>query len=179
MPRQYAKPLRAMLTALSMLAAVSGAAVAGPLEDAVAAHGKGDYATALRLLRPLADAGSDDAQYNLGVMYFAGNGVPPNREEAAKWDGLAAKQGHANAQYNLGVMCERGDGVPQNYGEALKWYRLAADQNNASAQHNLGVLYENGQGVAQSYAEAAKWYRLAADQSDANARNNLGSMYLK
>ena len=33
-----------------------------------------DYATAMRLLRPLAEAGLADAQYNLGIMYQA---APP------------------------------------------------------------------------------------------------------
>ena len=39
-----------------------------PLDDAVAAHERGDYATALRLYRRLADQGKPSAQYNLGVM---------------------------------------------------------------------------------------------------------------
>ena len=34
---------------------LSGPVLAGPLEDANAAYGKEDYATALRLFRPLAD----------------------------------------------------------------------------------------------------------------------------
>ena len=43
--------------------------LAGPLEDANAAYGKEDYATALRLFRPLADQGDADAQFMLGGMY--------------------------------------------------------------------------------------------------------------
>ena len=35
---------------------------------------RGDYATALRLWRPLADQGDASAQYNLGVMYAKGRG---------------------------------------------------------------------------------------------------------
>jgi hypothetical protein len=42
----------------------------------VAAFGKDDYATALRLLRPLAEQGDADAQYNLGLMFADGRGVP-------------------------------------------------------------------------------------------------------
>ena len=91
----YAKLLRAMLTAPIMLVAVSEAAVAGPLEDAFAAQEKGDFATALQLIRPLAEHGSADAQYNLGIMYFTGQGVPKDSAEAAKWFRLAADQGDA------------------------------------------------------------------------------------
>ncbi|HEY6023801.1 MAG TPA: tetratricopeptide repeat protein, partial [Pseudolabrys sp.] len=122
------KLLRAALITSLVLVAIAGAAGAGPLEDALAARDRGDDATALRLIRPLADQGNAEAQYNLGVMYVAGKGVPRNGEEAAKWFRLAGDQGYAPAQYNLGVMHGSGLGVPQNFGEAAKWYRLAADQ---------------------------------------------------
>jgi TPR repeat protein len=46
---------------------VAGAA-AGTLDDGVAAYQRGDYAKAMRLLRPLADQGNPDAQFNLGMM---------------------------------------------------------------------------------------------------------------
>lgn len=52
----------------AMLAISSGVASAGPLEDAVAAYQRQDYATALKLWRPLADKGNADAQFRLGVM---------------------------------------------------------------------------------------------------------------
>ena len=37
---------------------------------------RGDYATALREWKPLAEQGDADAQYNLGLMYANGHGVP-------------------------------------------------------------------------------------------------------
>src|SRR5437764_6632081 len=126
MQRHYVKLLHAALTALLMLVTIAGAAVAGPLEDARAAHDRGDDATALRLIHPLADQGNADAQYILGIIYVAGQRVPKNGAEAAKWFRLAADQGNARAQNNLGFMYDKGQGVPQNYAEALKWYHLAA-----------------------------------------------------
>ena len=74
------------------------------------------------------------AQYNLAVMYFSGVGVPQDRGEAAKWYGLAARQGNGNAQFNLGVMYQRGEGVAHNPDEAMHWFRLAADGGYAPAQ---------------------------------------------
>ena len=41
---------------------------AGPVEDAAAAYKRGDYATAMRLFRPLADEGDASAQVVLGFM---------------------------------------------------------------------------------------------------------------
>src|SRR5882724_11990527 len=61
--------------------ALTGAALAGPLEDGQAAYNRGDYATALRLFRPLADKGDSDAQNALGIMYDLGRGVTQNHSE--------------------------------------------------------------------------------------------------
>jgi TPR repeat protein len=40
------------------------------------------------------------AQFNLGVMYSDGQGVPQNDAEAVRWYRLAAEQGHAGAQFS-------------------------------------------------------------------------------
>jgi uncharacterized protein len=160
-------PIVLLLVALTFC----GQAWAGPLEDANAAlflHQ--DYATALRLYRPLADKGDARAQKSLGVMYWAGQGVPQDYAEAVKWFRLAANQGDATAQYSLGYMYYNGQGVPQDYAEALKWYRLAADKGDANAQFNLGFMYGNGEGVPQDYVQAHIWFNLAASRSPASEK---------
>ncbi len=157
-----AKPMRAALLALVLSLGMAAPTLAGPLQDGVAAAQRGDYATALQLWRPLAVHGNDAAQFDLGLMYDHGRGVPQNDAEAAKWYRLAAAQGNADAQNNLGVMYAHGRGVPQNDAAAVKWYRLAAAQGVAQAQFNLGQMYENGQGVPQNYVTAHEWFNLAA-----------------
>jgi uncharacterized protein len=154
-------------------------AFSADLQKGLTAAQSGDFATALSEWKPLAEQGNARAQYNLGVMYTNGNGVPQDHKTALKWYSLAAKQGDADAQYNLGVMYEHehGHGVPQDYKTAVKWYRLSAEQGNARAQNNLGTMYKNGQGVPQDHKTAAKWYSLAAEQGDADAQYNLGLMY--
>src|SRR6202035_6044415 len=87
----------AILVMLSLAAPVA----AGPGQDAMAAYARGDYATALRLLRPLADQGDAQAQYNLGALYDNGQGVPQNYAEAMKWYRKAADQGDSRGQNNL------------------------------------------------------------------------------
>jgi tetratricopeptide (TPR) repeat protein len=119
--------MRRILAGLVLILMLTGGAAAGPFEDGVAAHERGDYATALRLWRPLAEQGTADAQYKLGVMYAKGRGFPQDYAEAAKWFRLAAEQGDADAQFDLGFMYERGEGVPQDYAEAVKWWRKAAE----------------------------------------------------
>ena len=148
-------------------------------DEAVAALQRGDYATAFRELRPLAERGNGEAQYNLGIMYRNGRGVPQDNAKAVGWFRKAAEQGVALAQYFLGVMYDNGEGVSQNYATAVKWYRKAAEQGYAGAQFDLGVMYNNGEGVLQDYAEAARWYRKAVEQGYGRALINLGFMYSK
>ena len=44
---------------------------------------RGDFATAERLLRPLAEQGNATAQFDLGGMYYHGRGVPEDHAAAA------------------------------------------------------------------------------------------------
>ena len=152
-------------------------ATADTFEAGEAAYKRGDYVTALRVFKPLAEQGNAPAQNYLGLMYYVGQGVTTNYDEAAKWSRLAAEQGDMEAQYSLGVMYYQGQGVTTNYDEATKWIRLAAEQGYAAAQKDLGYMYEHGLRVPKDYDEAAKWYRLAAEQGDAAAQYSLGVMY--
>lgn len=83
-------------------------AIAGPLEDATRAYFQGDYKTAFRLFKPLADKGNVPAQVAIGIMYRDGEGVPSDYVEAAKWYRKAAERGDSTAQSHLGLMYESG-----------------------------------------------------------------------
>jgi TPR repeat protein len=153
------------------------AAAAGPMEDAEAAYNRGDYETALQILKPLAALGNASAQQSLGAMYAKGQGVSQNYAEALKWFRKAADQGLATAQSNIGNVYAAGLGVPQDYAEARKWFYKSAGQGEPFAQTSIGSLYDNGFGVAQSFAEAVNWYRLAAEQGYPKAQGSLGVKY--
>ena len=101
----------------------------------------GDYTTALGEFRPLAESGHAIAQFNLGVLYDKGLGVPQDFEIALMWYTLAADQGYASAQTALGEMHNKGQGVPQDNRIAARWYTLAAEQGHAGAQYSLGRMY--------------------------------------
>ena len=100
-----------------IFAALVGAfnvAVAGPLEDGGAALSRGDYATALQILRPLAEQGDAGAQVSVGLIYQYRGGVAQDYREAVRWFLLAANKGLASAQFQVGIMYEEGKGVPQD-----------------------------------------------------------------
>jgi len=98
----------------------------GDFQAGMDAYNRKDYATALREWRPLAEQGDAHAQYNLGLMYDRGYGVPQDYVQARQWYEKAAAQGNVKAQYSLGVRYARSHGVPQDYVQAHKWFNLAA-----------------------------------------------------
>ena len=136
-----------MLVRMLPLPFTANMAMADDFDDALANYENGDYATAFKLIKPLADQGYAEAQHNLGVMYQFAEGMIKDDKEAVRWYRKAADQGIAYAQYNLGNMYDEGKGIEQNDKEAVKWYRKAADQGFANAQTNLGWKYYNGEGV--------------------------------
>ena len=95
----------------------------------------GDFATALKEWKPLAEEGNAVAQNNLGLMYHNGWGVPQDYKEAVYWYRLAAEQGDAKAQGNLGVMYAFGNGVIKDYVYAHMWGNIASMNGN-----DLGAL---------------------------------------
>src|SRR5947207_960160 len=111
---------------------VVNAAFAGPFEDAIAAGHRGDYSTAIKLLRPLADQGDVVAQFNIGISYKNGFGVPKDEGEAIKWFRKAGDRGYANDQNSLAVIYE----TSKQYAKAAFWYRKAAQQGFTRAQNS-------------------------------------------
>ncbi len=138
------------------------------------AYNAGDYATALQEWTPLAEAGNVSAQYNLGVMYKNGQGVPQDYAEAVRLYRLAADQGDANAQKNLGDMYANGQGVLQDNAEAVRWYRLAVEAGHEEAQAYLGFMYWFGIGVPQDNVTAHMWFNIySANGNDRGMRDSI------
>ena len=113
---------------------------AAPSDDALVALARGDYATALKIIRPLAAKGEAWAQFNLGLMYNIAQGVTQDYAAAMSWYRKAAEQDDAYAQTNLGVMYYSGRGVPQDYVQAHMWWSLAAAKGDADAINNLDQI---------------------------------------
>jgi TPR repeat protein len=168
----FRKRIAAGFVALALPLGFAAPVAAGPLEDSLAAYQRGDYATALRLIGPLADRGDPNAQYRLGVLYDQGHGVLQDSTAAMRWYRKAADQGNTDAQFTIGIMYAKGEGVPQDFAAAVAWYRKAAEQGYASAQNNLGTMYTQGEGVPQDFVFAHMWFNLAAAAGNQDALQN-------
>jgi V8-like Glu-specific endopeptidase len=144
------------LALLILLLGLAAPATAAELDDAVAAAHRGDYATALRELSPLAEKGDARAQFDVGFMHAYGWGMPRNAAEAIAWYRKAADQGLQVAQHFLGLAYVNGDGVRPDDAEAARWFARAAAQGFAQAQYMRGLMTLEGRGFpkdpVQGYA---------------------------
>jgi TPR repeat protein len=177
------------ITCAAILCLVSaGTATAGPLDDGQAAFGRGDWATALSLLRPLADHGDPTAQAYVGTIYLTGQGAPQDIAAAVVLLKKSADQGSADAQFVLGEFYGSGQWGPPDRALALTWLRKAAAQSGAEgaadAQLMLGRFYRDGSSVPQDDAIAAQWFAKAVSgfeygiqRGDIHSSMVLASMY--
>jgi hypothetical protein len=106
----------------------------------VDAFQKGDYATAAKEWRPLAEAGDPIAQFNLGLLFLDGHGVPQSPAEAASWFRRAAEQDYVPAQHNLGAMYGTGQGVKRDLIQAYKWLNICAAKGNSGCVTQRDLL---------------------------------------
>ena len=81
-----------------------------------------------------------EAQFNLALILYYGEGVRRDRDEAAKWFLQAAEAGNARAQYYAGDCCYVGFGVPKDRKAAVSWYRKSAAQGVEEAKGRLKEL---------------------------------------
>ena len=109
-------------------------APADQLADADRAIASKQYAEALAILKPLADAGNASAQTRLGNAYADGQGVARDYKAAASWYEKAALQGDLGAEVKLAAMFSSGTGVERNPNLAYVWYGIAARLGNAAAK---------------------------------------------
>jgi TPR repeat protein len=170
--------MRAIAAALTLGAAMSLPAIAhAAVNDGIAAHGKGDYATAFKEFSAAANAGDAAGKHMLASLYYTGQGVGKDLKKAVALFTEAAQAGYTPSMANLGLMYSKGDGVPQDLQRALHYATLAAEKGDVQAQFNLGQSYRKGAGVPQSHEKAALWYRKAAEAGSLAAQNEYGLLF--
>lgn len=91
------------------------------------------FKEALDWMKKAADKGVVEAMFNLGVLYYQGEGAAKNDTTARNWYQKAADKGHPTAMYNLGYMYEKGISVAASSSKALDWYKKAKDGGHPKA----------------------------------------------
>ena len=126
-------------------------------EDADHAYAAGDYATALKGWKALAEQGYDFGQVSLGYMYEEGKGVIQDYNAAVKWYRRAAENGNSKGQLHLGYMYANGKGVIQDFVIAHMWYNIAARDGGVFAMG--GREFVESKMSSEQLAEAQKLAR--------------------
>lgn len=152
---------------------------AATFEEGSEAYRKGDYAAALAIWEPLADAGDPNAQYAAGYLHQNGLGTEENTTRAALLYDDAARQGDRDAQYALGMLLQFGDGVPQDFPRAMAWFKKATEGEppNADAEFAVARLYFRGLGGPRDFTKALEWLQRAAEHKNPAAYYLLASCY--
>ena len=94
---------------------------------------KGEYEKALKVWTVEAEKGNKEALYNIGLLYFFGNGVQKNLTLAFNYCKKAAFMGSSRAQNNLAYMYIKGLGVDKSYVYSYAW-ALVAIKNGYNSQ---------------------------------------------
>ncbi len=117
----------------AMVMAASGmfsmAQAAGEMARSFDAATTGNFKEAVTIWEDLAAAGDPQAQFNLGLMYHGGLGLPRNEHKAVALYREAAEGGYSPAQAYLVVGYEEGwFGLPRDIRKASYW-RGMLDEN--------------------------------------------------
>jgi len=136
----------------------------------------GNSETAVRLLHKAATAGYPPAQFDLGLLYEKGEGVPQDPVEATDWYRKAAEAGFPIAQTNLGLLYAVGRVVDKDPEAAARWYRKAAKGGDPLGQAALGAAIFNGVGTKKDLVDGYMWTTVAATQGEKGARSRLPVM---
>ena len=127
-----------------------------------------------------AKRGNAEAQFEVALMYYHGDGVKQDYKKAREYFEKAAAQNNGNALVLLGGMYNLGAGVKQDDKKAREYYEKAAAQNNGYALGFLGLMYSNGTGVKQDKKKGREYLEKAAALQNGNGMGLIGlaMMYL-
>ena len=129
------------------------------------------------MIKIAASQGDARAQHALGSLFYMGNVLPQDYEQARIWFEKAAAQGYADAQWLLGSMYYKGEGIPQDLAKAHELLEKAAAQGAAEAQYLLGCMYYKGEHVQQDFEKARELFEQAAAQGQPFAKSALQQRY--
>ena len=137
-----------------------------------------DEAAAAAYQLAAAERGSDDAAFELSVLYATGSGVPVDDAESHRWTVRAAEMGNPRAMGNLGGMYATGRGVDADPAAALDWYAKAADAGHPKSAYTAGLMCLIGDGGLPVDEEKAAVYFARADELGFDVDTALESMGL-
>ena len=86
------------------------------------------------------------SNYELGVAFYTGEGVPEDEAVAVEYFRRAADCGHAGASYMLGDCLLDGIGVERDRAEALEWLIISGELGHRGARSRVLAVLEKEEG---------------------------------
>ena len=108
-------------------------------------------------LKKSAEQGIAESQYNLGNMYYHGQGVTQDYKQAVYWWQKSAEQGYVGAQLNLGLMYAYGLGVIEDYVTARMWFNISGNPREASEEIDKLSKRMTPQQIEEAQRMAREW----------------------
>jgi len=119
-----------------------------------------DVPRAIELWTEAAELGSLEAQYELGIVYFNGEGVEEDKPRGIHHYQQAAMKGHEPSRCNLGA-AEYGNG---NRRLAVQHFMISAKMGHERTLNHIKVMFKEGDATKEQYAEALLGYRDAVEE---------------
>lgn len=152
------KYLSCLLFAFTAVPALQSAA--SDVSDAVDSMRAGNYAEAYCVLKPYAEDGDPEAQYNIGWMYMNGYGLMMNDQLALEWWQRASDQGYIDATFSLAMLYSQGEGrVKADMDKAVEYYLMAVEDGHEDANLIIrSMLARNDTAIRSRKQEIIRTY---------------------
>lgn len=134
---------------------------------------KSDTSEAAKWFKQAAENGHLLSKYELGMLYYKGDGVKQNFKKAVKFLKIPASKGKEKALFLLGVMYDQGLGVDKNSNKAFEYFGLGADNYYPLSLYKVAMCYFYGRGVTKNYKKSKKWAELAIQYNVDGAKKLL------
>jgi TPR repeat protein len=146
---------------LSVLLALTAARLeASDVSDAINAMRAGNFAEAYCVLKPYAESGDAEAQYNIGWMYLNGYGLMMNDSKALEWWKRASDQGYTDASFSIAMLYSLGEGkVKKDMDKAIEYYLMAVEDGHEDANMIIrSMLARDDESMRQRKQEIVRTY---------------------
>lgn len=119
---------------------------------------------ATETMKKSADEGDKNAMHEYASALDAGDGIPKNSAEAARYYKKAAKAGHTKSMLAYAGMLREGRGVQADMKECSRYLKTAASKGDLQGMFEYAVVMDSGEGVPASPDESLQYFRTAADK---------------
>jgi TPR repeat protein len=120
----------------------------------------GNFAEAYCVLKPYAESGDAEAQYNIGWMYLNGYGLAMNDSLALDWWQRASDQGYTDATFSIAMLYSLGEGkVKKDMERAIEYYLMAVEDGHEDAIMIIrSMLARNDKAISERKQDIIKTY---------------------